>query len=226
MTTAKRALLLAGIAAALMVGYFGMHVQGAPAATGVVYGQLPDPAGGYYHASENGTDYDQFVWDDFILPSSQTITEIHWRGNYDPVYATVHGPLTSFTVAIYASIPGGYQPDVVNLPPLMEYILAGNAGETLAGTFGGVVMYDYSYVLPLPFQANAGAKYWVYLQASQSGVPDWCIAKGTGGDGQHFHGFINYPGGTSYHYAAGDTAFALLGPETLFEKIFLPLIIK
>ena len=199
--------------------------QGVAAIPGSVYAQPPDPTGGYYNASENGMDYDEFVWDDFTFSADQTITEIHWRGAYDPSRATYHQPLGYFTVAIYPSIAGGFQPDVAHLPSV-EYQASGNAGETPAGTFGGVVMYDYAYVLPTAFPATGGVKYWIYLEAFQAGVPDWCIAKGTGGNGTHFHGFINYAGGTSYDYRTGDTAFELLGPVTATNKIFLPFVAR
>jgi hypothetical protein len=212
-----RPALLLVMAAFVFAGAYmpGLAPRTAGAATlvDVIYSQPPDPSGGYYNASENGMDYDEFVWDDFALPSTQAITEIRWRGNYDPIRAYYHQPLVYFTVAIYASIAGGWQPDVGNLP-LVEYQVDGNAGETAAGTFGGVVMYDYVYTLPAPFLATGGDRYWVYLEAFQSGVPDWCIASGMGGDGRHFHGFINYAGGTAYQYRSGDAAFTLLGPLT------------
>ena len=65
------------------------------------------------------------------------------------------GPVLGFSIDIYASIPGGTQPDVVS-PPLATYYAGGDAGQTPAGTFGGTAMYDYRFTLPTPFDAAAG----------------------------------------------------------------------
>ena len=82
---------------------------------------------------------------------------IQWRGAYDPAYFGSGGPVVDFNVAIYASIAGGLQPDVVN-PPLMQFAVGGNGGETATGTVGGAMMYDYAGDLPAPFHAVTGAR--------------------------------------------------------------------
>jgi len=176
----------------------------------IVYSQPPIPGGGLYQSSRNGSDFDRYVWDGFTLPSSHPITEIQWRGGYDPASFGSGGPVLDFAVAIYPSAPGGSQPDVIN-PPLVHYQTGGNAGETPAGPSGNIAMYDYSFALPTPFQAIGGTKYWVQIEASQGGIPDWGVAWGTGGDGTHFLG-IPVVGDMSYHTVPGDAAFALVGP--------------
>ena len=179
----------------------------------ILYSQPPSPSGGLYHSSwwdPNGSDYDQYVWDGFTLQSTEVITEVQWRGGYDPAYFGSGGPVVDFTVAIYPSILGGSQPVVVN-PPLVEYQAGGNVGETLAGTFGGITMYDYHFTLPTPFTATSGIKYWVQIEAWQHGIPDWGIAVGTGGDGDYFRRFANV-GDIFYQLVPGDAAFTLLGP--------------
>jgi hypothetical protein len=190
-------------------------------ATITLYSQPPEPAGGLYQSSRNGSDYDRYVWDDFMLPSSLAISEIRWRGGFDPARFGSGGPVLDFAVAIYASNPGGTGPNVPN-PPLVEYSAGGNAGQTPAGTFGGVAMYDYSFTLPTPFQATAGAKYWVQIEASQNGIPDWGISAGTGGNGQHF---LQYAAVGDVYYAtvAGDAAFTLLGPG---RATYFPFILR
>ncbi len=194
-------------------------------ATAIVYGQPPSPSGGLYQSSRNGTDYDQYVWDNFTIQSSQaiTITEIQWRGGYDPARFGSGGRVTDFIVAIYPSMAAGTQPDVTN-PPLVQYQTGGNAGETPAGTYGGVAMYDYGFILPAPFQATGGTKYWVQIEAPQGGIPDWGIAAGTGGDGKYFLGFAA-TGDIYYQIAPGDAAFTLLGPSPLARRAYLPLIL-
>jgi hypothetical protein len=54
---------------------------------GVVFEQPHNGNGALLTSSRyqpNGTDYDQFVWDSFSVPTAQAVTEIRWRGGYDP----------------------------------------------------------------------------------------------------------------------------------------------
>jgi PKD repeat protein len=176
----------------------------------VLYSQPPSTGGVFYPSSSSSNDYDQFVWDDFTLLSTHAITEIQWRGGYDPKYAAYAGPVVDFIVGIYGTSIAG-EPDVASLP-LAEFQAGGNANETFVGTFGGIPMYDYTLVLPSAFSAEAGVKYWVQIEASQAGVPNWGITDGTGGDGTHFWAFVNYAGGLAYRWGSGDAAFTLLGP--------------
>ncbi len=183
------------------------------AVTGVVYSQPHDLSGGLFQSSwqePNGNDADQYVWDNFTLQSTLVITEVQWRGGFDLLKFGSGGPVQDFTVAIYASITGGSQPDV-NSPPLIQYRTGGDAGQTPAGTFVGTPMYDYDFALPAPFTAAAGTTYWVQIEAWQGGVPDWGMAVGSGGDGKHFRRTTN---GSDIFYliVPGDTAFTLLGP--------------
>ncbi|HXH28273.1 MAG TPA: calcium-binding EGF-like domain-containing protein [Candidatus Polarisedimenticolia bacterium] len=180
----------------------------------VVYSQPPSAGGGFYHSSwwdPDGSDYDQYVWDGFVLGSDQGIDRIEWRGAYDPAYFGSGGPVVDFTVSIYASIAGGYQPDVIH-PPLVQYSAGGSAGESFAGTVGNAAMYDYAFDLPTPFHAVAGVKYWVQIEASQYGIPDWSIAAGTGGDGQYFRRIASV-GDITYQLVPGDAAFNLVAPD-------------
>lgn len=186
--------------------------------TAVVYSQPPSLSGVLYPSSSSSNDYDQFVWDDFILPSTHAITEIQWRGGYDPAYAAYAGPVVDFIIGIYATSIAG-EPDVANLP-LAEYQAGGIAGETFVGTFGGIPMYDYTLTLPSPFNAQAGTKYWVQIEASQAGVPNWGLADATGGNGTHFWAFVNYAGGLAYRWGSGDAAFTLLGPDSALAAHF------
>ena len=207
-TLRLRLLVLAGIW--LSLAFANAIVQ---AQADVIYSQPPSPGGGLFPSSRNpgGTDYDQYVWDNFTLQASPgiTITDVQWRGGYQSGSGTV----TDFTVAIYPSIAGGSQPDVTHAP-LVQYQTGDSAGETLAGTVGGIAMYDYHFTLPTAFQATAGTKYWVQIEASQNGIPDWGLAVGTGGDGKHFRGMA-VVGDIHYDASAGDAAFTLLGPAVV-----------
>jgi len=159
----------------------------------------------------DGSDSDQYVWDNFTIQSNQTITEIDWFGGYDPAKFGSGGPTLDFSVSIFPSIAAGTEPDVVN-PPLVHYQTGGNAGETSIGVVGGNTMYAYAFSLPAPFIASAGVKYWVQIEAFQHGIPDWCIEAGTGGDRSHFRKIVSPGGDGLYQIAPHDAAFTLLGP--------------
>lgn len=197
-----------------------LALLGSGADAGVLYQQAPNPAGGSYVTSwwdPDGSNYDQYRWDAFTLPANANLQAVEWRGTFGAAGAPI-----DFTVAIYASIPAGTQPDV-GRPPLVEYTAGDNAGQTYAGTFGGVPMYDYAFPLPVAFAAQAGVKYWLQIEAWQSGFPDWAIAAGLGGDGSHFlceHNNIvidpgelagGVPTGCWFTSRTGDAAFTLLG---------------
>jgi len=189
-----------------------------PIYAAVVYTQPPSAAGGVLISSwvaPNGSDADMYAYDSFTLSTPQTITEIDWRGGYLNNATLPNGtrdPLTDFTITIYASIAGGSQPNVSTpgangVIYLARYTGIGNAGETPAGTIAGIAMYDYKYTLATPFQAAAGTKYWVQIEATQSLYPDWGLAVGTGGDGQYYR----YSTGLAmYQMAPNDTTFSIL----------------
>lgn len=187
-----------------------------PARAVVLYNQ-PHNGNGTLHKSSwyppDGLDGDAYCWDGFSLGSSNAVTTLTWRGGYEyHPSGTGQSPVTRFSVAIYRSIAGNSQPDLGAGGRLVRYYTSGNAGETPAGSFGGVAMFDYSFTLPSAFQATAGAVYWVQIYAEQgiappSYAPDWGLAVGAGGNGSHFR-FIT--GGT-YQFITGDLAFALQG---------------
>lgn len=180
----------------------------------VVFNQAHN-GGGTLHKSSwyppDGLDGDVYCWDNFTLASNTAISEIHWRGGYEYHPAgTGQAPVFEFEVAIYRSIATGTQPDVGAGGRLVRYFVGGNAGETPAGVFGGVALYDYVFVLPSPFQAAAATPYWVQIVASQgvaspSFAPDWGLAVGTGGNNYHFRKIT----GGNYQAPPQDLAFAL-----------------
>lgn len=190
--------------------------------TGVVYSQPPKSSGGILLSSlrdPDGSATDQWVWDGFIFSSAQTITEIRWRGAYDPSRFGSGGRVFDFVVDIYPSNANGSQPDVAH-PPLAHYEVGGNAGEVAADVLAGVQTYDYRFALPAPFEAAGQKKYWVQIEAYQAGAPDWGLSSAAGGDGYYFR---RIPGqGANYQLLAGDAAFSLLGPRPDDRKVYLP----
>lgn len=189
----------------------------ARAEASVLYQQPAHPNGGYFHSSwwdPDGSNYDEYVWDRFILAADADIDTVTWRGTYDPAYGG-DTPVVNFWVGVYGSAAGGSQPDVAH-PPLVEYETGGNAGQTYAGVFGGMTMYDYRFRLPVPFHATAGVKYWIQIEAWQNGFPGWSIAAGTNGDGSHFRcqhnnaPLADVPTGCWFTTMTGDAAFTLM----------------
>jgi hypothetical protein len=192
-----------------------LQVNAPAVVTGTVFSQPIDPNGKYYLSSAlepDGSDFDQYVWDNFTLQSDQVVTDINWFGLYDPLKFHAGGAAIDFRVSIYPSIAAGTEPAVAN-PPLIQYQIGGNAGETSIGIVGGIPMNSYTFNLPVPFNASAGVKYWVQVVASQGGsTPDWCFAAGAGGDGSHYRWGSGAGGDSGFRTVPGDIAFTLLGP--------------
>jgi hypothetical protein len=188
------------------------QVTTATPATGALYEQPVDPNGKLLPSSwrdPDGSDYDEYVWEDFTLLSDGAISEIHWYGAYDPVKFGKGGPLLDFRVSIYPSISAGTEPDVAG-KPLVEYQTEGNAGETAIDTVGAATLYSYNFTLPNSFPASAGTKYWIQIEAFQQGsTPDWCLAAGTGGDVRHYWRGSGAGGDIIYRSKSGDAAFSL-----------------
>jgi len=184
----------------------------------VVYTQPPAGAGLLPSAwwTPNGSDYDQYAWDNFSISSNTPVTEVKWRGG--SYYNSPTTSITGFTIAFYSSIAGNSQPNIATAPPLATYTVSGNPGQTPAGIVGGVAMYDYDFVLPTPFQVTAGTVYWIQIEAAEAGIPDWCLAGGSGGDGSYFKQFA-YVGDKYFLIGPGDAAFTLLTADTAIYSV-------
>lgn len=202
----------------LFTGFVRVNAMPLEFQTGSLYEQPIDPNGKLILSSwrdPDGSDFDQYVWDDFTLPNNGTITQIQWYGGYDPLKSGMGGPVMDFTVSIYPSIAAGTEPAVAD-PPLVEYQTGGNAGEAAFSMLNGVQINLYSFNLPTSFVAKAGDKYWIYIVASQKGsTPDWGFISATGGSGNHYIKTSGAGGDVMYRFAPGDVAFTLLGLTAL-----------
>ncbi len=178
-----------------------------------LFAQPHAATGAVLHSSywdPDGSDYDEYVWDAFQLPAAANVTGIDWFGGYG--FLGGGGSINSFKIKIYASIPADTQPDLGYLypGPLKSFTVQGNAVQTLAGTFGGQTIYSYHAAIPGGFQAAAGTKYWIQIEAWQPGMPTWGIAAGSGGNGTHFHRSAGMA--DAYYYTGSlDAAFSLTG---------------
>ncbi len=177
----------------------------------LVFSQPPNPDGGLIPSSQRvpeGDGANHWAWESFEFETVQTLTEVRWRGAYDPRFRGSGGPVRDFTVDIYPSIAVGSEPDVAT-GPLIHYAVGGNANETAAEMVGDLQMYDYSYILPVPFEAAPFTPYWIQIEAHQAGNPDWALSKGVRGDEQHFRRILG-DSSNIYQYAPGDAAVDLL----------------
>ena len=214
-----RYLIVLGLATTLMTGCAKSASLSAAAPAGpapeavVIYSQPAKPSGGLLPTawqSPEGSETDRSVWENFGFENPQTLSEIRWRGGYDPAQEGAGGPVWDFTVGIYGSIPAGSEPNLAKAP-LAHYRVGSNADESMADVIAGVQTYEYRFVLPEPFQAEAATTYWLQIEAFQNGTPDWGLAAGTGtlGDGRHFRGTA---WGYFYQLLLEDAAIELLAP--------------
>jgi len=197
-----------------LLAFAALALLALPARAGEVYAKPPSPAGGVNQSSwvaPDGSDSDMYAWEDFTLPVTQAITEVRWRGGY--ALGAPFGKVSEFRISIFPSNITGFEPLITALPEdeegeawLLNVHTGNNAGETPVGVVGGVALYDYRCVLPQPFVATAGVKYWIRLQASQPVYPDWGPTTGTGGNGAHFRYVTGYH---MFQSAPHDLSFAL-----------------
>jgi hypothetical protein len=199
--------------------------QATPCPSSVVFSQAPGESGQVLLSSlrdPDGSAVDEWAWDAFVFSHSQTITEIRWRGAYEPDRFGSGGPVVDFTVDVYASVVSGAQPDV-SRPPLVHHEVGGNAGETPVAVLGAQT-YDYRFVLPRPFEAASNTKYWVQIEALQAGSPDWGLIAAAKGDGVYFR---RVPGeGANYQLIPGDAAFSVIGLRCGHGGLYLPTLLS
>ena len=205
---------------------FAAPDSGSQSLAAIVYSQPPTVTGILLQSSRwvTNTDDDQYVWNDFTLPVTQMMTDVNWRGGYDPSHDGFGGPVADFTVAIYPSIVGGSS-QTLSIRPSSNTRWEETLARRLLGHSPAQRCTTTNSACPPHSRPRAGTKYWVQIEAFQQNVPDWGIAAGTGGDGKYFRRIANV-GDIYYQIGSGDAAFTLLGPLTFVQTIYLPLIIN
>jgi hypothetical protein len=193
----------------------------------VVYSHAMSPTGNIQKSSwwyPEGRDDDHHTWDAFTLAAPATISEVRWLGGYTNfLQGAGQAPVYAFELSIWPSIAAGSQPNVVG-QPLAEWLVESNAGESPTGTtvqtswpypVAQTPVYSYRFVLPEPFQAAAGTKYWLQIVARQGLTPqyywppDWGLPGAAGGDNSHFRAIGG--SGHTYQSMSRDLSFTLLG---------------
>ncbi|MEO6741193.1 MAG: hypothetical protein ABIP20_13145, partial [Chthoniobacteraceae bacterium] len=181
-----------------------------PTATnlGIVFSLPPNPSGTILPSAfltPDGIDGQCFAYEKFALNTTQDITDVRWRGGFDPAFFVASNPVVEFVIKFYASTANGFYVDFTT-PVLKKVTITGNASQTPAGVFGGVQMYDYHVTLPSSFHAVGGTTYWIQIEASQAIYPlNWGFAIGAGGNSVHFRETTGAP----FSNRAGDLAITL-----------------
>ena len=171
-------------------------------AASLLYEQPAISVGG--NASQNapnwfGSLYTAF--DDFTLATGASITGVQWQGSYSatPVY-----PITQFEIIFWsnnAGLPG---------QALATYDISGNGGEQfVTRDSNGYYECDYGVGLPTAFAASPNTTYWLSIQPTVNGPPQWYWSSGTGGDGWSAEIIRSVSPNPSR--AQGDSAFSLTG---------------
>lgn len=177
----------------------------------VIFDQPPSPTSGASHQSATGTvctwHKQQRIWETFVVPTTQTIREIQWRGTFKNL------PPDRFYVAIFNGPPTGLPS--LGTAPLAYWITPGNADQTPVGTVGGSAMYSYRLALTTAFTATANHTYALQIYAFQPGVPDWGFQQSSvGGSHSVWIGVINLLQDSSLGGGSGRSAFSLLDQVT------------
>jgi len=178
------------------------------------------PTGGLLHSSlrdPDGSATDQWTWDDFVLGSAQTISEVRWRrlrpgqaGLRRSVWIS-RGHLSSNAAAAYRISP----------PPLAHYELGSNAARRRRGV-GGVQTYDYGFVLPTPFK-RLPDEVWSRSRRGSQARPTG-LAKATGGNGHHFEK-VKTTVASSIGWLPR-RGLHVLAPGVATQRLYLPLLLR
>ena len=199
---------MAGLATAAILLLFGNPTLGGE---DILFAQPTDFAGGLVPSSWVGqatpTATDSFAYGNFVVSPTGDIHEIRWRGGY--IGGDQGNRVVVFLISFYATnyldMPDANTP-YGEASYMRVYNTGGNADETPAGTYGGVTMYDYRYVLDPPLPAYVFSTYWVKIEAVQGRTPNWGIATAT--RGLHY----SFTQGR-FMQGAGQLAFSLLGKK-------------
>ncbi len=169
----------------------------------LLYNQSFDGSGNLY-ASQNDTTggFGNYAttYDNFTLPTLSNVDTVSWTGGY---FDGTIAPIAGFTIQFYgdnAGTPGA---------SIYSTFIAGTAGETDIGNFGGNDIYTYSATLGTVFTALGATQYWLSIVPDVGFPPEWGWATGTGGDGAAYQNFLGAGAAIT-----GDLTFELDGVAT------------
>lgn len=192
-----------------LVLFAGARAQADP----IVYSQPTNLFGANASQDDpNGLGNFATVYDDFVLASDTSVTDVHWTGSY--FNPPSQGSIQSFTITFWDDSAG--QPG----SSLLSETIAGTAGETFIGLdFFGDPTYTYSVILSTAFAANAGTRYWLSIVPTLPFPPQWGWEASVAGNGVAYQDFFG-----DRAQLPGDFAFDLTGTAAVPEPATLTLL--
>lgn len=142
-----------------------------PAKAGILYSQQPQDGGVSFVSAVD----EQWLADDFLLPTDSIINDLHWWGVYD---AATPQP-DDFTFYFYEDDNGPDVSTVVTAQPLNF----GRTATALQDNVGGDV-YRYDADLSVSIPVTGGTTYWLAIVndlSAASGAWYWQSASTSGG---------------------------------------------
>ncbi len=114
-----------------------------------------------------------FMYDDFVSTAAATITKLTWQGIYCAEVLNRAAPAataTTFEVGFYpdsGNNPNRTSPIQLGVYPVARVAETRGTDRVLncGTTSTGWSFYDYTLTLDTPFQAAAGVRYWLSIQA-------------------------------------------------------------
>ena len=162
-----------------------------------------------------------FMFDDFVSTTAATITRVTWQGIYCAEVLNRPAPsptATDFEVGFYPdnnNNPNRTSPIQATVYPLARVAETRGPDRVLncGGISTGWSFFDYAVTLDTPFQAAAGVRYWIsiqarvpYLQANNNDFIFWGWRNGVQNNGRS----IQYsPTGVVTEHAL-DRAYSLI----------------
>jgi hypothetical protein len=152
------------------------------------------------------------TYDNFSLTSDGNIGAVAWEGIYindsDGGQNPSPADADSFEISFWSNdngSPGSLLATTTIALPDTNQTSEGDTSFQLASGTVDVPVYSYAAVLPVPFAAAAGRKYWISIVAdTRSPEPSWSWKSATGDSGSCVQDY-----GSSRYTREGNRAFAL-----------------
>jgi len=141
----------------------------------------------------DGHDQDVRGYDDFVLSSPSTVSQLTWMGS--PADSKTHG----FIITLYAAQTAPAKGPDLFRPLFTQFISGLPDHRPMNGDW-----FEFTTPLKKPIQLAAHTPYWISIVASRRDLSPWYWAHGLGGDGKSLQFFNEY----RVLPAAGDRAFS------------------
>lgn len=140
------------------------------------------------------------VFDDFTLTTATTIRTVGWQGIYCTEVANAPTQVpsaTGFSISFHPADSGGgpnanttLQQSAYPLAQVSQSLDRNGTGTCGTATPTAIGVYNYTVTLATPFNAAAGTRYWLSVQANVPSIPPfWGWRSGTADNGVSFQLF-------------------------------------